>query len=324
VRAAPPPPPNPPPPPPPPPVAVPKAPSPPPPPPAGAPQSLVSARPARQVSAADAMKQALRKKANTRLVERKDEVAALVCRALGELGDGVDAAEGALKELEGAADSLGLPLAAEEWGARLGSIKKKGGDSHFDAAQCARADEAHRRLSSLSTMAAWRGLLRTRQMQADSAAKAACSGEASCSRLQTVERLSESLRLLSKTVSEVTGDSGYEPALREMAARHVPQTLNDDAAAARLSSAALATAAHAVAEKELAGLRAEAALTQRFRAPQTLAVLRAARAVVEQADNFLPSSKREAMRELLELLDAGLVEAGPMVAIEDEEDEDYV
>ena len=184
--------------------------------------------------------------------------------------------------------------------------------------------------------------------QADSAAKAACSGEvdpprsqgvrpetqrlisrsclqASCSRLQTVERLSESLRLLSKTVAEVTGDSSYEPALREMAARHVPQTLNDDAAAARLSSAALATAARAVAEKELAGLRAEAALTQRFRAPQTLAVLRAARAVVEQADSFLPSSKREAMRELLELLDAGRAEAGPMVAVEEEEeDEDYV
>ena len=103
-----------------------------------------------------------------------------------------------------------------------------------------------------------------------------------------------------------------------------PEVLSDDAAAARLSSAALATAARAVAEKELAGLRAEAALTQRFRAPQTLAVLRAARAVVEQADGFLPSSKREAMRELLELLDAGLAEAGPMVAAEEEEDEDYV
>ena len=131
---------------------------------------MVSARPARQVSAADAMKQALRKKANTRLVERKDEVAALVCRALGELGDGVDAAEGALKELEGAADSLGLPLAAEEWGARLGSIKKKGGGSHFDEALLSRAGEAHRRLSSLASMVAWRGALRTRQTQASASA----------------------------------------------------------------------------------------------------------------------------------------------------------
>ena len=93
----------------------------------------------------------------------------LIESALGDLAN-VEAAAQALKALEAAADTFGLPLAGEPWGARLGSIKKKGGGSHFDEALLGRAGEAHRRLSSLASMVAWRGALRTRQTQASASA----------------------------------------------------------------------------------------------------------------------------------------------------------
>lgn len=43
-----------------------------------------------------------------------------------------------LREIEGEADSVGLPLTGEEWGERL-LIKKKGGGYHFDEEQRANA-----------------------------------------------------------------------------------------------------------------------------------------------------------------------------------------
>jgi hypothetical protein len=149
--------------------------------------------------------------------------------------------------------------------------------------------------------------------------------------VQTIARLSEMLHLLSKTVGEITKDGGYAPALREMAALRVPESLDDDAAAAQLSSAVLAEVAREVAEKELAGLRSEKALTRRFRAPQTLAVLRAAREVVQDVANFLPASEElsRSVGEQRALLDAGIAEVEPMAAAGqqacyEEEDEDYV
>ena len=65
--------------------------------------------------------------------------------------------------------------------------------------------------------------------------------------MQTIARLSEMLHLLYKTVGEITKDGGYAPALREMAALRVPESLDDDAAAAQLSSAVLAEVACEVA-----------------------------------------------------------------------------
>ena len=115
-------------------------------------------------SAADAMKLALQRKANKKLVERKEEVHALLHAAASTEVEGVEAAVGLLKSLEAQADELGLPITGEAWGERL-QIKKKGGGMHFDAEQCALAAEAYARASSLHSSVTWHAQLCGRAKQ---------------------------------------------------------------------------------------------------------------------------------------------------------------
>ena len=115
-------------------------------------------------SAADAMKLALQRKANKKLVERKEEVQALLHAAASTEVEGAEAAEGLLKALEAQADELGLPITGEAWGERL-QIKKKGGGMHFDAEQCALAAEAYARASSLHSSVTWHAQLCGRAKQ---------------------------------------------------------------------------------------------------------------------------------------------------------------
>ena len=133
---------------------------PPPPPPPPPPPAMAAAAPApppkakAATSAADAMKMALQRKANKKLVERKEEVQALLQAAATSEIDGVEAAVDLLKALEAQADELGLPITGEEWGDRL-QIKKKGGGMHFDTEQSALAAEAYARASSLHSSVTW-------------------------------------------------------------------------------------------------------------------------------------------------------------------------
>ena len=107
---------------------------------------------------------ALQRKANKKLVERKEEVLALLRAAAGTEVEGAEAAEGLLKALEAQADELGLPITGEAWGERL-QIKKKGGGMHFDAEQCALAAEAYARASSLHSSVTWHAQLCGRAKQ---------------------------------------------------------------------------------------------------------------------------------------------------------------
>ena len=120
------------------------------------------------------MKLALQRKANKKLVERKEEVEALLqAAAASEIG-GIEAAVDLLKALETQADDLGLPITGEGWGERL-QIKKKGGGMHFDAEQSALAAEAYARASSLHSSVTWHGQLCGRAKQAPPVLTAHCS-----------------------------------------------------------------------------------------------------------------------------------------------------
>ncbi|KAL3897670.1 MAG: hypothetical protein SGPRY_013005 [Prymnesium sp.] len=60
--------------------------------------------------------------------------------------------------------------------------------------------------------------------------------------------------------------------------------LHQDAAAARTSALELADLGYQIASSELVGLRAEKKLTQKFRAPQSLAVITAASQLLAEVD----------------------------------------
>ena len=78
------------------------------------------------------MKLALQRKASKKLVDRKEDVLALLSKLADAAMPGVAASVRLLEETEAAADELLIPLQGDEWGERL-QIKKKGGGMHFDA-----------------------------------------------------------------------------------------------------------------------------------------------------------------------------------------------
>ena len=99
-----------------------------------------------------------------------------------------------------------------------------------------------------------------------------------------LERCAELLRQAGKTAADIFGDTGFGAATAQMAALGVPHALHADADALRASTVQLAEVAHELAVAELAGLKKEGKVTQRFRAPQTLAVLNAAAALLKDVD----------------------------------------
>ena len=353
---------------------------PPPPPPPPPPPAMAAAAPApppkakAATSAADAMKMALQRKANKKLVERKEEVQALLQAAATSEIDGVEAAVDLLKALEAQADELGLPITGEEWGDRL-QIKKKGGGMHFDTEQSALAAEAYARASSLHSSVTWHVQLCGRAKQVprvlmppphpihcvlhcvlhsrwrawvllsphhphhpphpplttpspppSQVGSVVCSfrskggsGEG-LSKPKLISRLAELLELLSKTIADIFGDSSFGAATAEMAKRRVPQELQADADALRRAALPLAELAHELASKELCGLRAERKLTQKFRAPQALAVLEAAVHLVrgvQRAAHPVASFPAELLQELVD----GVAEVQPMIVEKGEDDE---
>ena len=99
-----------------------------------------------------------------------------------------------------------------------------------------------------------------------------------------LERCAELLRQAGKTAADIFGDTGFGAATAQMAALGVPHALHADADALRASTVQLAEVAHELAVAELAGLKKEGKVTQRFRAPQTLAVLNAAAALLKDVN----------------------------------------
>ena len=96
-----------------------------------------------------------------------------------------------------------------------------------------------------------------------------------------------------------------------MARLEVPQQLNADADALRAKALLLAEFAHELALAEHSGLNKESKVTQRFRAPQTLAVLTAAEQLMRNVDHLLRD--QEEVVEGLEEVGAAIEEVRPMV-----------
>lgn len=235
------------------------------------------------LSAADAMKLALRRKANAKLVERREQVLGLISRAAVLAPTSVAEAVGALKELDDASDELGLPLTGEAWGERL-LIKKKGGGHHFDEATLASASAAYTRASTLQTTCSWHTQIEGRGTAIASAVGAFRGKGGAASKAKMIERSNELLTQACKTVHDIFSDATFRPTLETLARLGLPQTLSDDADELRRASLVLAEFGHEIAISEVTGFRAEKALTQRFRAPQTLAVLSAAHELLTRVD----------------------------------------
>ena len=140
------------------------------------------------------------------------------------------------------------------------------------------------------------------------------------SKLKLISRLAELLGQLTKTIDDIFGDSSFGAATAEMGRRRVPQQLQADADALRRAALPLAELAHELASKELCGLRAERKLTQKFRAPQALAVLEAAVHLVrgvQRAAQPVASFPAELLQELVD----GVAEVQPMIVEKGEDDE---
>jgi chemotaxis protein histidine kinase CheA len=295
-----------PPPPPPPPPKVGGAPPPPPPP----PSTGTAPKPKAQVtSAADAMKMALQRKANVKLVDRKEEVLSLVERTARVGGSSVAEAVAELHAIEKLADELGLPLTGDEWGERL-AIKKKGGGFHFDDEVRAAAAAAYVRVGVLHSCVTWHEQLSTRATSISSAVGAMRGGK-SLSKPKMLERCTELLSTCAKTLRDLFTDAAFKTALREMERLGMPQELNADADALRSSLVELAIFAAELCRAEVGGLRNEKKLTQKFRAPQTLAVLRAAQKLLLDV-NAVAQPAASVPTEDVEMIAAAIEEVTPM------------
>lgn len=264
------------------------------------------------------MKLALQRKANKKLVDRKEDVLALLDRLADATMADVAASVPLLEETETIADELLMPLQGDEWGTRL-QIKKKGGGMHFDEQQLARASRAYARAGSLHSAVTWHKQLTGRAANIASAVASFGSKEGSgkeMSKVKVISRLAELLQAVAKTITDIFGDTAFNASLAEMARHGVPQALKADADALRAATLPLAQLAHEIALAELAGLRSERPLTQKFRAPQSLAVLEAALrlgqevACVAHPVATLPP-------ELLPRLVEGIDEVRPMVGAGD-------
>ena len=136
-----------------------------------------------------------------------------------------------------------------------------------------------------------------------------------------LERCAELLRQAGKTAADIFGDTGFGAATAQMAALGVPHALHADADALRASTVQLAEVAHELAVAELAGLKKEGKVTQRFRAPQTLAVLRAADKLMRDVDAAARPAAHVSPDELAALADA-IAEVEPMAGSAQAADDD--
>ena len=158
---------------------------------------------------------------------------------------------------------------------------------HFDDAERARASAAHSRATALFSSITWHSQLDGRKETIGSVVAGFRTKNgvgAALSKGKMLERCGELLRQAGKTAADIFGDAGFGAATAQMTSLGVPHELHADADALRASTVQLAEVAHELATAELAGLRKEGKVTQRFRAPQTLAVLTAAAALLKDVD----------------------------------------
>ena len=237
---------------------------------------------------ADAMKLALKRRANQKLVAARDDVMKLISDVASLKVATVDEVVAAWPALEAAADGLGLPVTGEDWASRL-VIKAKGGGEHFDAATREAAGRAYARGAAMHSAVAWHEQLRARTAQLERCVGGQRSSsvegqrrgsDGGMGRAQLLARASDVLAAAKKTVDDICEEGALRVATREMQRHDVPQALSGEAAALRAAAAPLASWAHGLCLHELRSLRCEKKMTQRFRAASTLAVLAAAEALI--------------------------------------------
>ena len=273
--------------------------------------------------AGDAMKLALQRKQSKKLVDAKDEVIALVTRASSLSPATVEESVAEIQEIEGAADGLGLPLTGDEWGERL-AIKKKGGGMHFDDETRALAASAYKRLGTLHSAVTWHTQLASRGTQIVSAVgafRAKGGSGASMSKGKMLEKLNEHLNQVGKTIRDIFSDGAFKTVTAEMSRLGLPHSLDADADSLKRQALLLAEFAHQLAHSELNGLRKESKVTQRFRAPQTLAVLTQADQLMRAVDAAVRPTAHVPPEDLASLADA-IGEVTPMAGSAQAADDD--
>ena len=214
----------------------------------------------------------------------------------------------AAKSTEAQADALGLPLTGEEWESRL-LIKAKGGGTHFDDATREAAGRASQRGACLHQAAGWHEQLRARTAQL----KRATLRSDGVAKSVQLEKSRELLKASKRTVAEICEEGALRHAVAEMEKLRVPHALHAEAAAVSAAAAPLGAWAQELCLAELRSLQAEARMTQRFRAPGTLAVLRAGEQLLVDLQPFVPAAA-SAVPRLLNELRGAVAEVEPLCA----------
>ena len=205
-------------------------------------------------------------------------------------------------QLEKDADALGLSLTGEEWEGRL-LIKAKGGGTHFDEPMRAEAGHAYRRGAAMLEAAGWHAQLRDKAAQLARAAAQSAKGEG-VGKGALLERARDLVRAARRTVGEICDEQQLRRLEPEMGRLKVPQELRAEAAAVSAAAAPLGAWAHALCLAEQRSLQKEATMTQRFRAPGTLAVLRGGEQLLLEMQPFVPAARCDVPRLLGELRSA--------------------
>eukprot|EP00908_Phaeocystis_cordata_P016749 Transcript_28067.p2 GENE.Transcript_28067~~Transcript_28067.p2 ORF type:complete len:194 (+),score=94.37 Transcript_28067:455-1036(+) len=178
------------------------------------------------------------------------------------------------------------------------------------------AEEAYKRAGCLHSAVTWHAQLSGRAKQIESTLGSFQSKGGSgdgLSKPKLISRLLDLLELVSKTISDIFGDASFASTTAEMARRNIPQQLEQEAEALRCACLPLAEHAHRLAVAELKGLKAEKALTQKFRAPQSHAVLEAALHLAREVNRVAHPVASLPEATLTELTD-GIAEVQPMIA----------
>jgi len=226
---------------------------------------------------AELMKRHLRKKANLKLVEaREDLLAAMESLAAAQWGD-VETALDAYDTLARQMDDLGLPVEGEAWAERL-VISKKGGGSHFNDEDLALASRAHARASALYDFAIRARQLRQRAANV-TALSAALEANPSLSRDKRIARLHEAVHAAVKLYRETLEAGAADADQRRFDEAGIPGALQPFGDQLLAALPALAHGAYAIAADELSSLRREAPSSQRFRASRVATIARQALAV---------------------------------------------
>lgn len=251
------------------------------------------------------MKLALRRKANQKIVAQKEAVLGLLERCLSaQFGDAEEVIE-ASHQLEADADALGLSVTGENWETRL-VIKAKGGGTHFDDATRERAGHAYRRGAAVHSVAGWTEQLRARKAQLERSTRSDGAGKATL-----LERARDLVKATKRTMAEICDEDQMRHVEPEMVQLQVPQNLRDEAAAVRSAAPPLADWAHELCMAALRSLMTEAKMTQKFRAPGTLAVLRLGDELMMEMWDFVPA-QGSAVPQLLDELRDAIAEVEPL------------